>query len=684
MQKTTIYVIAAVFLLSPVAAMAADGATTTATISLDFMASSDNDNSAKFQEYRDMSSGVYGDVEAAYYLDDYSVEFEASKIGRDDQSYMLKGGQFDSFTYELYYDETPHNLSFEDRTFYTGIGSNMLSVAPTAITSLPSTWTPFSYDIKRKKVGAGFSISRRSPYLFGVKVSHETIEGVTPLGSGGFGGATEMPSPVDYTNNDGSMKLAYRSKDLTVQLTGSVSSFDNENGYLKWYDTFAGGTDVNPLAPDNDYGTVGFDLAWRKLPMASSLAVNSSYSWLQNDFNISDIGIGSLTDLNSNSFSGDVSLINASIIYASRPMDKLDTRVYYKYRERNNDSTVIRYLDEGALTDNSSYLLEYEKHDAGVDASYALAHRTTLSGGYEFTNTDRTNRPDGDTTTDNSVSLQLRNSSLDFMSAKLQYKFLDRNADFNVKDPTATMTEEEYIEHYVDRYDTADKIQNQVKVSLDFYPADTWDVGLEYTYEKNDYDEVVLGRTDDSRHRVYLDGTWRISSMINVGAYAGFERTYANSNHFNFTAGSGATLVNPTVNDGVSSSYRWSQDVTGDLWSFGVNGKVKIIPDLLTLKVSYDFEDSSGDSDFTTQGTTALESFPVYNDYTRHTVNAKLDYAVDKHWNVALGCMYERFKYDDLAFNGYEYLPSGTALSGAYADSTYDETVGYLTLSYKF
>ena len=77
----------------------------------------DKDRSAKLHEYRDLDDGVFGNIHLNYFTGSYYFGVKGKNIGQDDQFFMLKGGDYGQFKYKLLYDEIPHNLSFDARTF---------------------------------------------------------------------------------------------------------------------------------------------------------------------------------------------------------------------------------------------------------------------------------------------------------------------------------------------------------------------------------------------------------------------------------------------------------------------------------------------------------------------------------------------------------------------------------------
>jgi len=634
------------------------------------------DESAKAQEYEDLSDGVIGNVNLNYDSDDYFVNFEGTNIGLDDQYYQLKGRSYGKFKYSLFYDELPHNLSFDAYSFYSGIGSGFLYV-DVANPRDQDTWRKFDYSIERKNFGGDFELSLASPYFFAVELDRVEQGGLKPLGSGSFSGMIEMPEPVDYVTNNFNLSGGYRSDDFSIKVSGLYSTFDNSNNYLAWQNPFLGITEYNSLAPDNDYARLGLDLTWRQLPWMSTLVVNGSYTSLTGSVSQDEEGAEMPPGLNDAKFDGDVSTINLSAIFASRPTDKLDTRAFYKYYDRSNDSTVIEYNGGG----NDVDLLEYSKNTLGFDARYRFSSETSLNGGYTFEYIDRSNRDDGDNSTDNMIFLKLKNSSIENVIAKLEYTYLNRDTDYYFDLTGLTPFDAEYIRPFVSRYDVASKSMNAVKLGLEYYPLDNLGLGLSYKFVDNDYNDVTLGRTSDQGHELYGDLTWQASEMLTLSGFVGYENYQADSNHYNFSPGQ---IAIPTVNDGNASSYRWTQDINQDFWSMGLTAQMPLMQDRLVLNLSWNYQNSNGNSDFTSEGANELLPLNKYEDYYINNIEAKAQYAMTETLDLTVGYIYEKSVYEDNQWLDYEYILGGTYLSGAYSDYDYEANVGYITVKYNF
>ena len=673
-KKPLLLVVTALFILPAGGALAEEDTGFTSSIEAGYFFNDSEDQSAKFLEYQDPESGVISNLQMDYYRDALFFGAEAENIGRDDQSYSLKGGRYNTLKFSLFYDEFPHNLSFGAKTFYSGLGTNMLNVS--ANPADESTWRTFDYTIDTTNYGGDIELFTGSPFFLQIGVDRQEKDGLKPLASGGFGGAVEFPEPVDYTTDNITIAGGYRSAEMSFKLSGTYSSFSNENDFLEWENPFAA-TDYNSLPQDNDYGTIGASFTWRQLPMMSTWTVRASYSNLSNDFSVYDYGAGIPPGLNQTTFEGDVSTTRFSTALTSYPMEKLDTRLFFDYYDRNNDSTVIVYTGGG----NATHLFDYSKYSLGFDAGYKLTPHNKLSGGYSFEYINRDNRPDADSNMDNQAFLKLKNTSLDFMTAQFEYTFLIRDSDEDFDLTGLTPVDAEYIVQFVQRYDANSKTKHSLGFGLEFYPLDDLDLGVEYTFVRNNYDDVVLGRTEDTGHELYFDFTWRAAQFLTLSGFAGYEKYEAGSNHYNYSPGQSA---DPTVDDGNPATYRWSQSIEENYWTTGLSAKVPLMRDRLLLDFSVQYQESDGLSDFTTQGVTPLDQIDDYEDYYITTFEAKASYAVTEALDIGVGYLYERSNYDDLQYENYEYSQGTMYLTGAYADSNYEAHVGYFTVKYTF
>jgi hypothetical protein len=383
--------------------------------------------------------------------------------------------------------------------------------------------------------------------------------------------------------------------------------------------------------------------------------------------------------LNQSNFEGDVTTTKTSLALSSKPTKKLSSKVYYDFYDKDNDSSHIVYTSLVTGEEYENHLFEYEKHRAGIDLSYKLTTKNKLSGGYEFKTVDR-EREDFESTTDNKLFVQLKNTAMDNMAIKLKLQYLDRSADFTQEDLGGDAS----ILLYQKRYDVADKVQTMTKVGVEFYPSDNFDLGLEYRYKMNDYDETQIGLAEEARHEVYADAIYRIPDVVRLSGYVGYEKVNQDSKHRQFSPGDDTNPSSGTV----GTAFNWSQELQSDYLSLGVMAEVPLIKNKLDAVLAYNYQQNDGSNDMTSEGATSLADIDEVNDYDLHQIEAQCFYTFSENLRMTLGYLYEKLDYADDQYEDYNNFKVGAFdsyyLSAAYADNDYEANIGYLTLSYLF
>lgn len=659
------------------------------TIELGAQGVSTSGNKAFFQEFRDLDDGFVGGMQLDALKGAYHFEVEAQNPGADDQSFQLKGGEYEKFKYKFNYDEMVHNYTFDAITPFTGIGTKNISYIATPADT--ATWTKFDYSVDHKSYGGELEISLNSPFYVTLGADKREQNGLRPFSvvtehtNGAGRKYAEVPEPISNTTDNLHLKTGYLGKAITASLTGYMSSFNNDNKYFTRSDVFAVDTDIdktNVLAPDNDYRKISGDFSWRDLPLGSVLAASLSHANLQNDFSAADVGWSSAMittqGVNRSTFEGDIDYTNVSMALSSRPTDKLDTKIYYRYIDRDDKSTVISYGAPTDVTDNAKMLLSYEKNSLGFDLGYRFPNKNKVDAGYEYLSTDRStavpawagaviNRHDNpESTTDDTFYLGLKNSYLDWLTAKIKYTRLERDSDI---DTTAIIAQGADPNRFTARFDTQDKTMDEWKLALEFYPLDSLDLGLNFTHQNNDYEENSSSRTKDDRQSVYADVTWRAVEAVTLNGFIGFEKTSIDANRI-------ADVTVSTVPNRVEST-----DDT--FWSYGLSANIAAT-DQLSFNFSGQYDNSDGSVDFTDLGYGALENITEFDDYTKKRLEAKAIYAIDPKLKLTLGYLYEKLKYQDYTFSDYTNITGTDYLSGLYADPNYEANVGYVMVSYGF
>ena len=131
-------------------------------------------------------------------------------------------------------------------------------------------------------------------------------------------------------------------------------------------------------------------------------------------------------------FHGEVTTTTAAVTLNSAPMRGLDTRVFYNFRKKDNNSTQIVFTPATGTGLQCSggpcdpHLFGYTKHNHGVEAFYWLNRENRIGGVYEYEHTDREARPDFPTSQEHKLFAEWKNSALDWVDTRVRYQYMMR------------------------------------------------------------------------------------------------------------------------------------------------------------------------------------------------------------------------------------------------------------------
>lgn len=712
-SKTIIYILA-LALLAAVSSHA-EANKLEGTISLSGTIADVSGNEAKFNEYRDITDGLYSKIRITYDGDDYFFKFKASDIGYDTQKYKLDGGVWGQFKFYLKYNEIPHNFTYGARTFYSGAGSNNLTYTSHPPVTDPSQWSTFDYSIERKQYGGGLTLDILKPFYLDISVSREERTGIKPTGVAqnqtGASNLLELPEPVDYVTDTMKVEIGYAKNPLFASLSFFYSEFENDNKTLDFINPLSANTfsatrpDALTLPPDNNYYKIAFKGSY-KLPLNSKFNVNLASSKTKSDLNllnyyVMDIagGVQNIT-LSDSVFNGEITSKNYAFVLTSNPVPFLNGKIFYKYYEKENKSDRITITDSNANSGIPfvNHIFDYKKNNFGAELTFKLPANFSLVPAYTYLKIDR-QRGDLPETRDNVFSIDLKWKGLDYLVAKAGYERLERSADHQIFTSLfpADQATANIVENYVRRFDAAPKDQDKFKLSVDVYPTDELTLGLGYKHKKADYKETVLGLRDEKSDEFEIAADYAFGKLANLNGYVSYEKTKAYQFQRRFPAGG-----NPDPLSGLqdSANYNWDATQTNKTYNYGVGAKVHVIPKTLTLKLQYDYIRSDGNSDLTYYVAAALPAGGTndnvdhsnWDDYRRTSLMAKAIYNVTKAVAVTAGYAYERYRYNDALLDGYQFFGSFAGagannrgyLTGAYKDQSYTANVVFLSVAYKF
>lgn len=699
MKRKIISVIIANLFAAGTAAYAAEGMQLTGSASLGLQIVNDRARDpSKLMEYRDLDSNVLNAFDVRMDGDTYHLNGFAEGLGTDDTYFTLRGGQYGRFKYQVNGTTLRHNFGSGDgaRTPFSGAGTTTLTGTFPSLNA--ATWNTFDNSYKREDFGGFFEWSANNPWYFRTDANQVTRKGIkviaSSLGASPGNGAIDLPVPVDFKTNNFGLEAGFQTRDQHYSVRFDQAKFSNENELIRWINPYRGsGLDFATREPDNDYWKLAFNGVVKRLPMNSTLGGRLTYSKLTNSVNVltsvldSTAGAFIATSPNTGTFNGDIRNTTASLTLSSSPMDKLDTRAYWNWTRKENQSTQMVFstanlggntIDCGTLAGSGRNcvpaLFNYRKNNLGAEAGYKLNADNKLSGGVDYYDTLR-ERYDSKNTTDWKYFVELKNHTLETVSAKVKYHYLTRRSSVDGWDIINP------IDQYVRRFDVADVDQHAVKLVVDVAPAiPHLDIGLEATFKDNEYKKTRLGRTDDARQEYFASIAYGDPKAFRMMVFGDIEFAQYDSQH---RVGTGT--ANPDAAP-TSSTYNWRSKIQDRSWQLGI-GADWLPTERLKVHSSFIHMQTRGLVDFNTEVGTP----PQINnsDNTRRTsINLKGTYRLDKQWSMTAGYAWEKYRFNDIGYNGYQYvIGSGTTatyLSGINAFQNYTANIVYVAATYKF
>jgi hypothetical protein len=322
--------------------------------------------------------------------------------------------------------------------------------------------------------------------------------------------------------------------------------------------------------------------------------------------------------------------------------------------------------------------------------------KNRLGVGWDYIKTTQ-NRFDYDNIKTNKVFVEWKNTALDNLSGRVKYTHLQRRSDYLLGDAGVNGGDPNFLERFTSRFDSSNLDRDEVKLIGDWSPMPLLDFSLEATWKDNKYKDITIGRSNDKREEVYLSGSWGDPSRIRLTAFGNLEHITYDSNHRQIgaspcNAASGPNCFDPSSPPN-ATAFNWSAQNKDRNWVLGIGADWPAMERLM-VKASALYYHTDGSADINSQNNFG-NPLPItaYDDSQRTSVNLKGIYSYDKNWSFTLGYAYERWRYSDTGYNGYQYtIPfpgvsnntSQSYLNGYLAFNNYNANIVYVFATYKF
>ncbi len=233
-------------------------------------------DSAKWEEYRDVSSGFVPFLNIEGEGGDRFMNFRGENIRRDDARYTFSYGVLDRYSIVVDYNKIPHRFGNNGHMLWTQTGPgrleitdpiqaanqttlvNQFAVSPSAINFafLNNLLRPYLATAQEVDLGlirdrtlARVDLGSMAGFAWGLEYTHENRKGDRAYGgSFGFNNVTEVPEPIDYDTTGAQIAGEWNTRRGGLRLGYRYSEFENNISTLMWDNPFRVTNSTDPNA----------------------------------------------------------------------------------------------------------------------------------------------------------------------------------------------------------------------------------------------------------------------------------------------------------------------------------------------------------------------------------------------------------------------------------------------------
>ncbi len=707
--------------------------------------------------------------------DDYSVRLRGQNLGLDSRWAGAEFGRQGRYGVFFEYDQLPVFRSETTESFFLGLGTPSLT--------LPMPWTPGnngtqmtdldanlrSYDVEsqRKRWSGGGSLEFTEEFGLDVRYDYETKKGnklsAAMMGlSGGNPRSVVVPQPLDYRTQQLDAMFRYVGDDAQFSLGYYGSGFDNGNNFFEWENPYLPQATWNPTAgynctadgspfpglepagcgmgrkataPDNWFHQIlasgGYDL-----PHRSRVTLSTAFGWMLQDDDFQPYSVNSaltattqagaptdgtdLAALPRLSLDGEIFTTVLDFRVASKPIDKLNLDLGYRFDNRDNNTPQDLYVRIRAdsedqnpadpavvANDQARFNLpySYRQHKVDADAGYRIWRRTDLTLGYEWKMTERDHQ-EVEKLQENTIGAILTSQPTSFFGTRMSYghswrngndyvgnrPFVEGNTPLVIAGDAASCLgsglipadECPFENHPLLRKSyLANRERDEFKFSFSIVPREDTTLALYVNYMDEDYEDSEVGVTNVRNWGPGIDLSYTPCERLSTHTFYSYQDFRTMQNGWSFT-GTGAMFTQVTDPD-----RRWSSTDQDRTHTVGVGFDLGILPGRLDFGADYLFARSNGQIDLTVGP--ALTAGAPYPDSTstQHNASVYATYQFTENISMRIGYLFAYFKQSDWAVDGLDpdslSCSTNACVIGSGRDSEgYTANVVSWSLTYRF
>lgn len=758
MTKHIVLFAAFVLAAPPVLAQQSSGTNQSGSVSTSVQQVEVDGNSAKYTEYRDLRDDVYVPT-LRWNLFNTETGLFINLAGRDltrkDQSIAVSGGHVNRWALNVVWDEIPHNFSNKAQTPYVRTGAGLFEVPATVpitfkklataagdtagvvgsddlIAAYQATFlepTNLALDTGTGRVALQVSPSNalRLAATYGTRRQEGLRPMFAPIGDRPPRSLNvQLTQPVDRRTDDLTLALEHEGARYLAQFEYLYSNFSNNIDTLTWQNLYAtadaGRTwdawdravstyGAVPLSPDNRYHNISFGVAG-DLPLESRLSARVAYGratqnepLLPYSYNSNMLQASALPRASADA---EITTTQVFVDYVLNPVSRLNVRTWARYFAVDNRTAQSRWqyvtsdtpnLNGSVTFKNKRINLPYatDRATAGLDATWRLPARSSVSAGYERETLQRDYR-EADTTEDR-LAFTLRARAARWANLRARYIFGDRRGDgYN-----AGVTRQSYwyalseagtdadnpaftFSNHPDmrRFDVSDRRRHQFDLTANLTPAAALGVTAAIRYRMEEFDSGVtsvlplaetgigevgaatpgdqLGLLENSRTQYSLDAWYTPVPRLTLNAFVSRDRGTTNQRGLEFNENNKAnpsTIASAELGPWTRASSQWTTDFDDVTWTGGVGGSLQIVPERVTVTLNYAVSLADVDIAYGGFGVTNWNGAPFAADHQfaftspptiaedLHVTDLRFEVPLVGRTTMFVGYSYQKYRLDD-------------------------------------
>jgi MtrB/PioB family decaheme-associated outer membrane protein len=643
---------------------------------------------AKFEEYRDMSPGLFllgANLRLSRPDESLFGEFGGSKWGFSDQDYYLSFGRLGTWQFDFLWDQTPHVISTDARLLATEPHPGVF-VLPTPRPALPvHNSAPYLNEIAVQwdKALMRFAYSVTPNLDLAAEYTRIHKSGDKPMGMAfGSPGANfyEVLQPIDQTVHNFRIGGAFADPLYQIQFGYTLSVFANDLSRIQADNPCFGNGAPCSAAEAGGPATGQSSLPPSNMAHALSVAggvnlplrtrINGNFAWglqLQNaDFLPHTINpvLASAPGLvlPQQSLSG---LVQTWLVYlsaTSRPFDPVTFTAKYRFYDYSDLSQKLTFqnvvLNDSAIEPTRfAPRYSFNKQNAELDARTRFLEVFALTTGVGWERWDRKENREVPISNEYFAKLALDATPTEWLLARISYTpSFRRINEYNtiavvgvLEDPGSPAAQQGQS-LLLRKFDEANRDRNMIQGQLQFTFANGFTATPSAAWRFDSYTDSPLGLQNETGWSVGIDLGWTLMDRVTFSAGYTYEQILRKmESRSRPVTSTGAVLDFP--------DFDWVTELGDTVQTAYLGVKAALIPKVLDLRIDSAFSNALGRTQTSnpttpTSGTAAqnatatAQPFPAFQD-TLIRVEAQLIYYFLKNWSARLGYAFEKFDKND-------------------------------------